>query len=107
MANPILYGYGDKLERTLSVAIFLIVFTCAIVILLFNIDSIRLEISHSKLFFGRDKTDDIIGPFSSCTMILFAILFFRAFDGNDLLLIWRCTTKVAHVMSEVFRDDHL
>lgn len=99
MAKPILYGYGDKLERTFSVAIFLIVFTCAIVILLFNIDSIRLEIPYSKIVFGRDKTDDSIGPFSSCTRILFAILCFRAFDGNDFafnfaLLYESCPRRV-------------
>ncbi|PAQ08619.1 hypothetical protein CIT26_17030 [Mesorhizobium temperatum] len=105
MAKPILYSDGDKLERTLSVAIFLIVFTCAIVILFFNIDSIRMEISYSKLFSDETRLTIASDPF------LAVLGFFSLFSVSVLsmvmilLLIWRCSTKVAHVVSEVFRDD--
>lgn len=101
MAKPILYSDGDKLERTLSVAIFLIVFTCAIVISF----SIRTEISYSKLFSDETRLTIASDPF------LAVLGFFSLFSVSVLslvmilLLIWCCSTKVAHVVSEVFRDD--
>ncbi|MER8528266.1 hypothetical protein [Mesorhizobium sp. M1272] len=90
---------SDKLERTLSVVLFLIVFTCTIFSLFFNIDAIRTEISYSKLFSDETRRTIESDPFLSVFgfFALFSLLVISLLMA--LLLVWRFTAKIAGILA--------